>query len=169
MKLTAEYMTKLVYPQIQELGWIKGKLYNIENNPDNTLKMLDTKSSIDGFISKSRGSIPISTRCQYGISYSTFTVRRSLTSGEKTEYDKVSYAINHPEYIYPYLYIHAYLTSKNNGKLISIGMAKTKDIYDFINKDKWRYAPGGNTFYYIDWKILKENNKLWMWNNDRNR
>jgi len=159
MELTAKYMTELVYPQIQKLGWIKGELYSIENNPDDTLKMLDTRSAIDGFILESNGSIPISTRCQYGTSYSTFTIRRSLRSGKKTEYDKVSYAINHPGYTYPHFYIHAYLTSKYNGKLISMGMARTKDIYPLISEDNINSAPDGNTFYFVRWDALTANGK----------
>lgn len=158
---TAYYMTKVVYPQIKKLKWFKdSELYNIENSQDSTLSILDTKCSIDGYILKPDiGSIPIATRCQYGSSYSTFTIRRSLKYNGRTEYDKIAYAIEHPLYTRPQLSIHAYLTSKDNGKLISVAIAKTEDIFSLINKDDWLPAPYGNTFYFVKWDVLKKAGK----------
>lgn len=158
MLLTAHNMEKIVYPQIKkELKWFRrSTLYSIENNKDNTLQMLDTRCAIDGYIFKSDGAIPIATRCQYGEkSWSTFTIRRSLLSGSETEYDKVSNAINKQLYTRPQLSIHAYLTRRNNGKLISVGIAKTEDIFSLINKNKWRHVSDGNTFYYVSWDDLE--------------
>ena len=93
--------------------------------------------------------------------YNSFTVRRSVTSGAKTEYDKRVAAMNGRGFLYPHLTVQAYL---HNGQLLSVGVAKTSDVINACSENQVRTnKKDGNTFYYINFKQLPEC-KAGVWN-----
>ncbi len=90
---------------------------------------IDIWQTVDGI-----GCRGIASRVQdVGKYWRTFTVRRSKSSGWKTEYQKRKEAIESGgRMIYPYLTCQAYL--KPDGSLWGGGLAKTKCVFGAINE-----------------------------------
>ncbi len=92
--------------------------------------------------------------------FNTFTIRKERQSGAITEYEKRDFAIkNH--LLYPEIYIHAYLLSDYNGQLLSVGICKTKDVIECIDKghsfeSKSNDGKGWATFYAVYWDKIEE-------------
>lgn len=94
--------------------------------------------------------------------YNTFTIRRSRDSGTKTEYEKRKQALESENgWLYPHLTVQAYITSKAEGTLRTVGVAKTRDVIDAITNwlatGKPRYTSvyvqrtSNATFYVVRW------------------
>ena len=65
--------------------------------------------------------------------YNSFTVRARRFNGAKTEHAKRKAAIESTRgALYPYLTIQAYVTEDNN-ELMSAGVCKTADLFDYID------------------------------------
>lgn len=124
----------LVWPSV--LLWVGGgKLLQMESVRDSKFaRILDIKAGIDGWQIHNDGMRGIASRIQKGDKiWNTFTVRMARDSGAKTEFEKRSIAIKTGRYIYPYLTIQAYVRTWD-GPVLSIGMAKTSDIIEFIER-----------------------------------
>ena len=112
-----------------------GDLLQMENVKDsNFAKILDIKAGIDGWQIHRDGMQGIASRIQQGEkAWNTFTIRLARDSGAQTEYEKRRIAIKTGMYIYPYLTIQAYVKTWK-GPLLSVGIAKTADIIEFIKR-----------------------------------
>ena len=149
---------KIVLPFIKETNFIKGTFVHIEKATVDKYKDLtkefDMHSSIDLFNVRPKGIIGLSLRIQGGY-YNSFTIRKSRLSNNETEYVKIGRAIkNKGKYIYPYYMMQCYI---NNGKLCSIGFAKTKDILKCIDKKKYILNHDEKSdFYPVFWKDMKD-------------
>jgi len=127
--------------------------------------LLDQYSSIDAwYIKKDEGVRGLASRVQYDYTCNTFTIRRSRESGARTEFDKLTYAIEN-QWLHPYWFCHAYIYPvKPQKKVYSVALCKTLDLIKHIQKgqeghdyyirsvDKY----GAADFYVVPWVKLEE-------------
>ena len=101
--------------------------------------------------------IGIASRIQRGKVWRTFTVRKSRNSGTVTEYAKRKRAI-HTGSLYPALTLQAYI----DGEKVIIGMVRTRDLIDYIDKYNPQVKKTGQDqrgqaeFYICPWEDIKE-------------
>jgi hypothetical protein len=128
LKKSIDYQ-RHIKPALEKV--LMGGLITVEGNTlDETAKLLDTLGGIDlWMVDKSRGIRGVASRIQYEKNWRTFTIRAERESGAKTEYEKRKYAIDN-DYLYPVVTYQAYIDCGT----ISIGVAYTKDLIDFIDK-----------------------------------
>lgn len=123
---------ELVWPTLSKQ--IGGRIVHVETvTHSDFARDLDRQAGIDAWhiLSGERGIRGIASRVQVcsGHPYNTFTVRRSRDSGGATEYAKRLLAIqSNLGLIYPELTIQAYITGKEAGQLLSVGVCRTKDL-----------------------------------------
>lgn len=129
----------LVWPVIKNVC-DGGEIKPVEIIRDNDIaKDLDVLCGIDIWQKISdKGVRGIASRVQFtNKPWNTFTVRKYRKSGHKTEYHKRLEAINsNGKYIYPYLTCQAYV-SLDKLHLLSCGVARTKDIFDVVEAEKY--------------------------------
>lgn len=163
IKRSSETFINYVWPQVA--GAIGGgELIPVEGvTTDKMSEKFDQTSGIDFWqiMPNDKGIRGIANRCQpIGRDHGTFTIRRSLSSGNETEYHKRLRAISGEieSLLYPAITIQAYLKG-HNGPLLSLGCIKTRDLFDAVQKHKWPEIPNkydGNTFLAISWyKLIK--------------
>lgn len=149
---------RLVYPKMAECKFISGTITPIESvTSTGTTKDLDMLAGIDAWhINRKCGMQGIASRIQWGNkTWKSFTVRKRRTSGAETEYAKRKRAIDTGNWLYPTLTVQAYITSRRDGELLSIGVAKTKDIFAAIDEGKCKIKKNrwdGNEFIVVFWE-----------------
>lgn len=158
---------KIVYPRLKQLNFIRGNLIPIEAATDikfkNLAQKFDQLAGIDVWqIVENEGIKGIASRIQWGEkAWNTFTIRKSRSSGAKTEYEKRLYAIETNEWIYPYYTIQAYISERRTGRLISMAITKTVDIFDIIKKGNYIEKinkQDNNVFMIVSWEEMKQHN-----------
>lgn len=100
----------------------------------------------------------------------THTVRLERDSGAVTEFRKRLIAIEN-EYEFPVYTIQSYVSDRENGTLLSLAIAKTKDLILFIKKGKSGYhydinkvdKNGRALFYYVKWELFINYHELIVW------
>jgi hypothetical protein len=105
----------------------------------------------------------------------TFTIRRSRTSGARTEFEKRVQAIQEHEHgaLYPALTVHGYVATWDKGPLLSAAVVRTADLYSYIVEHEaevpWR--PTSNaTFYCPTWSQLQAAGlDVRVWSQDAHR
>ena len=129
-------------------------------------RLLDIRAGIDAILDHSKyGLFGIGVRIQYGRDYRTFTIRKQRESQAKTEYAKHTSALAE-DAMTTKLNIHAYIDEKS-GTLLSAAIARTRDIYDCIERGRCTVRMTGSdqigraTFYVVDWDIFHDNG-LWI-------
>lgn len=125
-----------------------GALMQMEGSPDSKLAtVLDTLAGVDAWQIMKTGMRGIASRVQTvpngSKPFNTFTVRLARESGASTEYEKRRYAIDSwgedvsftgcRELLYPAITIQAYAHAWD-GPVVSIGMAYTRDVIDFVTQ-----------------------------------
>ena len=132
----------------------------MENEFENKLACdLDMIAGIDAWIKAPRGLIGIAARVQWlekGVDpYDSYTIRIKRDTGAVSELEKRLTSIKE-DMLYPQLTVQAYL-EKDTSKVISVGIIKTKDLFDHIEKGKpSRVLRTSNAeFLAIDWSALK--------------
>lgn len=131
----------------------------MEGRPDVELaSILDKYAGIDGWHLHKLGLRGIAARVQAGVNYKTFTIRHTRRSGATTEYEKRKTAIGSPSgWIFPAITVQAYTKTKD-GPVVSIGVAYTVDIFDFIEKGLNTENQCSNaTFLVCNWKKMQAN------------
>lgn len=157
----------IVYPKLIECGYLSGDVVPIESvSAKGITKDLDMYAGIDAWhIDKNKGIQGIASRIQFiNHPWNSFTIRKSRTSGAKTEYEKRVYAIETGDWLYPTITIQAYITSRTNGELLSVGIAKTNDIFKAIECGNCIEKPNpadGNMFYAVFWKDISDSVNVW--------
>jgi len=155
---------RLILPKIRELNLFNGELVSIEEvtniNHKDLIKQFDVLAGIDiwQFVINI-GIKGIANRIQWtDKSWNTFTIRFTIYGKDcKTEYNKRLDALLNKEWLYPYYTIQSYITERRTGKLLSIGIAKTEDIFELIKQNHFikRTNPDdGNTFLVVKWTDL---------------
>lgn len=97
--------------------------------------------------------------------FNTFSIRKSRESGANTEFAKRKFAIDNGG-IYPYLTMQGYY-DEVTGEILSLAIAKTKDIWDYIESGNCQIRHTGANqigqadFYVIPWdKYEQSGNKI---------
>lgn len=159
---SANSFVHIVYPKLLECRFLLGDVVPIESvTAMGIAKDLDMFAGIDAWhVYKKCGIQGIASRVQYGQrAWNSFTIRKHRSSGSETEYAKRKIAIYTGDWLYPTLTIQAYVTSRKNGELLSVGITKTKNIFDAIadgNCNTKTNPTDGNTFYTVFWKDMSD-------------
>jgi hypothetical protein len=140
-----------------------GKIVIVEGvTADWMTRMFDAVSGIDvWYIDNDIGIRGIASRCSFGNKvWNTFTIRKSIDTGRKTEHEKKAYAIDN-NWLYPYWTIQAYIDDENK-RLLTFAVAKTEDILEMIMQDKCKVKDtkgrmgGIDYFYSVDWHEMRK-------------
>lgn len=137
-----------------------GDIKPVEIIKDNTLATdLDLLCGIDVWQTISgRGCVGIASRVQVDCGWHTFTVRNDRKySKRKTEYQKRKEAIaSCGQFIYPFLSCHAYVNKEKN-KVVRIGLCKTVDLINAIDRGDWfQQTTGTENFYCVYFNRVKD-------------
>ena len=175
LKKSAQDFIDVVYPLIKKpLG--DGKLIPVQDVTENEMAtILDQYSGIDAwYIENSKGIRGLSSRIQYVETdeYKSFTIRKERESGAKTEYEKLTYAIQE-NWLYPYWFCQAYLHPTTK-KPHSAGLCKTTDLIKYISegKDGIDYTvkevsiKGRATFFVVNWQKFKKKYPMYKFPED---
>lgn len=145
---------KFAAPALQALFGTK-RIFSTERH-DSELATFFDFAGVDAIIVTEDGEIYLcSSRVQFGVNYSAFSIRRSRPNGAMTEYDK----LQKPLQVKPTFHIQTFVDKDEQSAIVAC--AETVDLLKYINKhrDQWRTAPTGETFYYIPFAEL-ENAKI---------
>ena len=134
---SAKVFVGLVWPILEvQIG---GRLIIVETSTKiDMATALDVKAGIDAWhVLDGYGVRGIASRVQICPPiykpYNTFTVRKSRDSGTETEYTKRLRAIRTNDgWLYPHLTVQAYVTSEQEGQLLSFAVAQTKSLIEHI-------------------------------------
>ena len=142
-----------------------GEMLPVEGSDDEICKMLDLTCGIDYFHIYRENGLTWGVASRFQLikdgykPFNTFTIRKERESGTKTEYEKRLLAIE-KNGEYPYLTLQGYYNE--NGEVLSIGIARTKDIFEMIDKgccetrETGKQQIGQATFFVISWDNMKE-------------
>ena len=150
-------ITDTVLPRL-----ITGTIHSIEKSEDAILLKLDTLSGVDYIREDETGLQGIASRVQWGNDWSTFTIRSARHTGSKTELEKRLEQIENG-YFYPAFTMQAYFDSRESNNPLSVGIVKTKYLYDFIvnNPEKVNTRKSDNEFIYVKWSDIQDSMKIW--------
>lgn len=150
-----------------------GEIKTVEGDDNEICKLLDVTCGTDYLqVYKEFGLVQgVASRVQVikdGFRpFNTFTVRKARDSGAVTEYEKRQYAIRHGG-IYPYLTMQMYVGEDES--VLSVGIAKTTDIMDFVEKGyakenhTGREQIGQAVFFVCKWSDMKDRGyKVLVW------
>jgi hypothetical protein len=159
---------RVVWPVIQaHCPELRGSVLRmVEGSRENPIASdLDVCAGIDAYLRAPLGLRGISSRVQWGMDYRTFTVRIERPNGAMTEYIKRLTTIRrvHEGFLYPYWTIQAYV-ERPGGKLLSVAVAKTIELYLYIEQCKQSGRPcherpagnGGERFLYVEWEHYRQ-------------
>lgn len=158
LKIATPYIKKMFNTEVNEI-------IDVENQDNDACKHLDLCCGIDYLIHFKTKNITrgFAWRAQKiydgGRIFNSFTIRKERESGAVTEYEKRKIAIC-LDGEYPYYTIHSYY-DETSKKILSICIAKTKDIIECISKGLWSENETGKDkvgqakFYYIPWSTMK--------------
>jgi len=160
LRKSAKAFKEVVWPEINH--WFGGGILTpVEDVTQSDMaQMLDMYSGIDAwYIEKEVGIRGIGSRVQFGEkNWDTFSIRKRRFSGTRTEYAKLTNAIEN-DWLYPYWFIQAYI---NKNKILSAALAKTFDIIEYIKTTP--SCPVRETsnasFYYVDWSKFEKQYKI---------
>lgn len=153
----------------------EGRLEIVESSTANgLLRDFDTLAGIDAWqLLDDRGFMRgLASRVQVGAAqWRTFTVRKSRSSGAKTEFAKRLEAIEKRREgaLYPVLTIHAYVQDYRHGPLLSVAMVYTADLYEYlklqISEGRAKTRKTSNAeFYWVPWEELAASRvQIRMW------
>lgn len=130
----------------------KGSLLTIEEKNDELYTLFDRVAGFDWLLTKEEGIYGVATRVQWGQNWGTFTVRFKRDSGTKTEYQKRIEQIENGA-LFPAYTMQMYCDDKDGFPMLSIGVCKTKDLFEYIGKNPIRRRRTGNAeFMYVNWQ-----------------
>ncbi len=190
----------LCIPKVKELLQLK-RIYTVENYSANeTIKqLLDIKTGADyiGETQNGLNTVGIANRIQWAHplkganswatpkeewwpnqikkflkqkGFKTHTIRLERASGSPTEFEKRLTAIE-KEYDFPVYTIQSYISAREEGSLLSIAIAKTRDLILFIKNGKQKRDfeignvedNGAASFYYVYWERFITSHTLLLW------
>lgn len=146
----------------------------MEKRKDVNMKKADTKYGIDYLLILHNGNkIGISQRIQWDHDYRSFTIRANTHTGWKTELHKRYQEYENNNFKIDYI-IQSYII---NNRVISIGMIRPKNLYDFHKKypkevKRYKNSQDYNEFDVIYWHSLKKHKyplRLYDIKNDKER
>lgn len=137
MNWTSGLFEQSVWPSISDFCG-GGEIVTMEVNVDRLADYFDKYAGVDVWQVTPCGQMRgLASRVQRVSAemrpYNSFTVRARRFNGAKTEHAKRKAAIESTRgALYPYLTIQAYVTEDNN-ELMSAGVCKTADLFDYID------------------------------------
>lgn len=141
---------RLIAPRL--LARWGGRIHPVQTEQDALKLEMDRQAGIDFYHQTPGGALRgVACRVQIG-NYQTFTVRQSRRSGAKTEYAKLSEAIQSGS-IYPYWSVQGYVTEESNdGELSSFAVCRTALLIAKIDAGQC-YSNGTDnaSFYVVNW------------------
>ena len=154
---SAKNFIEIVYPEIKQ--WFgNGQLVPVEAVTEIEMaKMLDMNSGIDAwYVETENGIRGIGSRVQYDTDYSSFTIRKKRVGGTRTEYEKLSNAIEN-EWLYPHWFCQAFIDGEY---LSNAGLCTTIDLIEFIkngtlDKDYFINSCSNAEFFVVYWKHFR--------------
>lgn len=128
---------------------------------DRMAQVLDQSAGIDlWFFNTKQGVRGMASRIQFQEkNWRTFTIRKALESGARTEYEKRKYAIDN-EWLYPVLTLQGYLNGAN--QVLGFAIAKTADIIWMIERGRYTINHTGQQqlgqaeFYVVAWDEMRK-------------
>ena len=166
LEISASFNKRFVLPMVQE--WLQSKIESVEDAraDHRIIKLLDSFAGIDAIeVNPNKGIRGIALRCQWisNVRFDSFSVRTVRASGANTEFGKRLFQlISNQGWLYPELTVQSYFqkTGKvRTEKLLSIGMARTRDIFQFIQLGErvQRFtAQDGNQYTAVPWDAMRE-------------
>lgn len=154
-KQSADDFENLVKPVIEK--HCAAEIIHLEKLQGKLPLMLDRHFSTDALYIKGGKMFGLSSRIQRGKNYYGFSSRAVRDSKTKTEFEKHSDAIANDDYL-PEITIQAYIV----GDDLTVGLANTADVVDFIKKYKPRPIHtskgkvGQAEFYPVSWQNFKK-------------
>ena len=155
---------KILFPALKVEKCFEGELIQIQraslSNSEGLIARFDQLAGIDIWnIKTNKGMVGIANRIQWVMKpYNTFTIRRTRDTGTETEYSKILRALSEEDLVPKYI-IHAYISERRIGRLLSFAIAKTKDIFQMIIdrncKIQQNFIGDENTFYIISWTNMQ--------------
>lgn len=147
---------RLILPILPRL--VSGDFIRVEGRPEEIAQYLDQSIGIDAMIDKGGITYGLGSRIQIDTGvWDDFTIRCDRQSGHITELEKLRNAIKY-DAMRPHLTMQAFV---KNDELKSIGMARTRDIIDYIDghecKTQWSHDDHGwAQFVIVDWDDMKK-------------
>ena len=168
LSISSYRFENIVKPELKKI--LKGDLLLVEGESSDEMKsILDKLAGIDSWhINKLKGIRGIGSRIQTiklskfknAKPFNTFTIRKKRDSGSITEFEKRKHAIK-KDYLYPFYTIQAYVSDIDDS-LLSCAIAKTKDIFEYIEKynpsknHTGKEQKGQSEFIIVDWLDFKK-------------
>ena len=119
---------------------------------------LDGEVGMRGIGSRVQWLYPDNPRWESRWPWRTFTVRKSTSYGNTTEYEKRLAAIDDDRgLLYPHLTVQAYVHTRGSGPLDAAAVVRTSDLIRHIDRHGADVVPGraGQTFYSVPWDVLR--------------
>lgn len=150
IKRSSHTFQHVVWPAISDI-FGGAQIIPVETVTDSEMtRMLDVYAGVDMWMVLGDLMYPVASRVQYGpTAWDTFTVRYSLASGNRTEYQKRRESIDRGS-LYPRITMQAYV---HDDRLLSVGWIRTDTLINLCERHmaQIRTAPGGNQFIWVDW------------------
>lgn len=152
---SADDFNNFVKPAIEKN--CAAQIISLENLGGKLPLMLDRQFSTDALYLKGDKMYGVSSRVQRNQNWQTFTIRAERDSNARTELQKHSDALAKGEYL-PEITVQTYI---NDGE-ITIGIAWTADILDYIKKNKTQAKHTNNsldgqaTFLCVSWYDMQQ-------------
>lgn len=174
MRLSASNVRNIVWPIVAPmLGG--GELLSVEEEKDSKLaRELDRIAGIDFFqVRREEGMRAIMCRNKYGKNYQAFDIRVACGDSENSQLLKLLRILNKdPSLIFPHLNIQAYLTKREGGQLIEVGIVELVPFVEYLEErlaeyldekrssnlrviSNYKSAGDSNPFIVIPWKELQ--------------
>jgi len=164
---SARDFVEIVWPVVSP--WFGGgALIPVETVTDSGMaRLMDMASGIDAWHHQEElGIRGIASRIQWETAWDTFTIRYSRTSGAKTEYEKRLSAIESDRgWIYPHLWVQAYVSKRQDGVLLSAAAMRTaglirlaQEVVDLPRSIAGLYGirrTSNASFIFVDWDWAK--------------
>lgn len=176
---SAQDFRALVWPRIASTPLVNGgEIRPVELLTADQLPIpVDTLAGIDAWqVSHRQGFMRgIASRVQWGVCYSSFTIRTRSVFGQETELHKRWRALQHSAdgYLYPHLTVQAYVDQRQ-GKLLAAAAIRTRCLIEaaialtgtagLLDKPNRAYGlrrnPDGSQFLFMTWAYLIELNAM---------
>jgi hypothetical protein len=182
LETSAHNFRALVWPVVRD--WLGGgELIPVESVAGRDFtRQIDMLAGIDAWhVKPETGIRGLASRIQYGPrAYASFTIRERRRDGQppgrrglRTELEKRVHALSYPEegWLCPAYTIQAYISTRQDGQLLHICMARTRDLLDCywhgIEGIDWerRVNPmDGTSFIVIWWPTMQQHGvPVWHW------
>lgn len=153
-KQSASDFNNLVKPAIEK--HCDATIIHLENLGGKLPLMLDRFFSTDALFIKGGKMFGLSSRIQHGKNWNDFSIRAGRDSKKKTEFEKISTAINEKKYL-PEITTQAYITDDE----LTVGICQTTDLFAYLQKYKPKTVHttqsevGQAEFYPVSWQDFK--------------